>query len=131
MKYIITITLLGIIPFYFKFFFEFFNFNINYSNKFHLIYGAMIVSFLCGMQWQRFIYMKKKFVFLIIPISNFLFTWMHIFSPLFQKYFIIIGLLVCVMIDLKVKDKFLDNIYLQTRIIATISAISSYFLNYQ
>ena len=97
---------------------------------FQLVYGAMIVSFISGMQWQRLIYFKNKLIWLIIPILNFLFTWIFVFYNTFQKYFVINGLVICLLLDLIVRDKILNVNYIRTRIVATILAILSFFVNY-
>tara|TARA_A100001015_G_C14795428_1_gene634753 strand:- start:232 stop:624 length:393 start_codon:yes stop_codon:yes gene_type:complete len=130
MRYIITLTILGIIPFYLNFFLILFGFSNAYNFNFQLVYGAMIVSFISGMQWQRLIYFKNKLIWLIIPILNFLFTWIFVFYNTFQKYFVINGLVICLLLDLIVRDKILNVNYIRTRIVATILAILSFFVNY-
>lgn len=130
MRYIITLTILGIIPFYLNFFLILFGFSNAYNFNFQLVYGAMIVSFISGMQWQRLIYFKNKLIWLIIPILNFLFTWIFVFYNTFQKYFVINGLVICLLLDLIVRDKILNVNYIKTRIVATILAILSFFVNY-
>ena len=130
MRYIITLTILGIIPFYLNFFLILFDFSNAYNFNFQLVYGAMIVSFISGMQWQRLIYFKNKLIWLIIPILNFLFTWIFVFYNTFQKYFVINGLVICLLLDLIVRDKILNINYIRTRIVATILAILSFFVNY-
>lgn len=130
MRYIITLTVLGIIPFYLNFFLILFGFSNAYNFNFQLVYGAMIVSFISGMQWQRLIYFKNKLIWLIIPILNFLFTWIFVFYNTFQKYFVINGLIICLLLDLIVRDKMLNINYIRTRIVATILAILSFFVNY-
>ena len=130
MRYIITLTILGIIPFYLNFFLILFGFSNAYNFNFQLVYGAMIVSFISGMQWQRLIYFKNKLIWLIIPILNFLFTWIFVFYNTFQKYFVINGLVICLLLDLIVRDQILNVNYIRTRIVATILAILSFFVNY-
>ena len=130
MRYIITLTILGIIPFYLNFFLILFGFSNAYNFNFQLVYGAMIVSFISGMQWQRLIYFKNKLIWLIIPILNFLFTWIFVFYNTFQKYFVINGLVICLLLDLIVRDKILNVNYIRTRIVATFLAILSFFVNY-
>ena len=63
-KRIILLSLMGVIPFYFElitylFFFEIYNNNFFKIRGATSFYGVLIISFLCGMQWERLIYEKQ------------------------------------------------------------------------
>ena len=64
-KKIILLSCLGLIPFYSNIFLDLINnfYNFKLFQQINLVsyfYGALISSFLCGMQWIKFIDKKKN-----------------------------------------------------------------------
>ena len=64
-KKVIFLSCLGVIPFYSNLLIIFINnfYNLKLFEQINLVsffYGALISSFLCGMQWIKFIDKKKK-----------------------------------------------------------------------
>ena len=64
-KKVILLSCLGVIPFYSDILINLINnfYNVKLFQKINLVsyfYGALISSFLCGMQWIKFIDNKKK-----------------------------------------------------------------------
>ena len=104
-KRIILLSVLGIIPFYFELIIYFFypdlyNNNLLITKGLTSFYGVLIISFLCGMHWARFI-SEEKVKLYILPMLPIIFLW---FSYFFNSYFnfnflVIIGLLWCLFID--------------------------------
>ena len=104
-KRIILLSVLGIIPFYFELIIYFFypdlsNNNLLITKGSSSFYGVLIISFLCGMHWARFI-SEEKVKLYILPMLPIIFLW---FSYFFNSYFnfnflVIIGLLWCLFID--------------------------------
>ncbi|PPR42527.1 MAG: hypothetical protein CFH30_00533 [Alphaproteobacteria bacterium MarineAlpha8_Bin1] len=129
---IIILTILGIIPFYSKHLFYFFNdgeFNL-LLKKLSLLYGALIVSFLSGMQWQRIIFKKNDFKYLILPMIPLLLVWLYqsFFFESYQELLIIICLILSFFIDYKLINNTLQKWYLDLRAFATFMAVLSYFI---
>ena len=104
-KRIILLSVLGIIPFYFELIIYFFypdlsNNNLLITKGSSSFYGVLIISFLCGMHWARFI-SEEKVKLYILPMLPIIFLY---FSYFFNSYFnfnflVIIGLLWCLFID--------------------------------
>lgn len=129
MKTIITLSLLGLIPFYLENIFSILEINYYLPQNIKLIYGSMIVSFLSGMQWQRFIEQKiNSGLKFILPMLNFIWTWSYIFKFLNPVFIIISGLILSLFIDLFIQKKFIDYNFNKVRILATILAIFSFFV---
>ena len=81
-KKVIFLSCLGIIPFYSDIFISFLNnfYNFRLFQEIDLVsffYGALISSFLCGMQWIKFIDKKKRFLF--IPMIPPILLWVFFF----------------------------------------------------
>ena len=95
-----------------------------------IIYGAMISSFISGMQWQYIIYNNKKYI--IFPIIPFSLAWLHFldFFVFFKEMIIIIALIVNLLIDLLILNKKRESWFKKMRIIATFLACSSFFINF-
>ncbi len=131
---VILITLLGVIPFYLKNFFHFFffetylNFNI-LINELSLLYGAIIVSFLSGMQWQRAISSGYNLK-LIVPMVPLLIVWLYELKlfDFFPEILIIFSLFLSLLIDIFIINLNLSKWYLKLRTIVTFIAILSYFI---
>lgn len=129
MKTIITLSLLGLIPFYLENIFSILEINYYLPQNIKLIYGSMIVSFLSGMQWQRFIEQKiNSGLKFILPMLNFIWTWSYIFKFFNPVFIIISGLILSLFIDLFIQKKFIDYNFNKVRILATILAIFSFFI---
>ena len=104
-KRIILLSVLGIIPFYSELIIYFCypdlsNNNLLITKGSSSFYGVLIISFLCGMHWARFI-SEGKVKLYILPMLPIIFLW---FSYFFNSYFnfnvlVIIGLLWCLFID--------------------------------
>ncbi len=133
-KRVILITYLGLIPFYFNTLVDFFGLENLLHQKFnlkeiHLTYGAIIVAFLSGMQWQKMINNKMKnqlyipLIPLIIVISydtNFFYNS--------SMFIIILSLLLSLLIDLFFLKKTHELWFQKLRINVTILASLSYLI---
>ena len=132
-KSIVLLSSLGIIPFYFELIIYIFFFNL-YTNHFFIIrestsfYGALIISFLSGMQWEKLISLKQV-KFYILPMLPVIFLWISFLlsSNLNINIPIIIGLLWCLMMDL-IFIKNNDYWFIKIRVIITFLAIIPLFL---
>ena len=131
---VILITLLGVIPFYLKNFFHIFFFEtyLNFNlliNELSLLYGAIIVSFLSGMQWQRAISSGYNLK-LIVPMVPLLIVWLYELKlfDFFPEILIIFSLFLSLLIDIFIINLNLSKWYLKLRTIVTFIAIFSYFL---
>ena len=132
-KKIIILTVLGIIPFYSKSLFYFFNTNGEFSQllkELSLLYGALIVSFLSGMQWQRIINKKNDFKYLILPMIPLLLVWLYesFFFKSYKEFLVIICLILSFFIDYKLINNNLQKWYLDLRAFATFMAVLSYLI---
>ena len=75
---------------------NFYNFKLfQQINLVSFFYGALISSFLCGMQWIKFI--DKKKLFLYIPMIPAILLWISFFfsEKIFFQLTVIISLLWC------------------------------------
>tara|TARA_Y100000589_G_C27173851_1_gene637898 strand:- start:127 stop:537 length:411 start_codon:yes stop_codon:yes gene_type:complete len=130
---IIILTTLGIIPFYSENLFFFLNYKDDFNHlleELSLLYGALIVSFLSGMQWQRIVQTNNDFKFLLLPMLPLLSVWLYIsfFLNFYKELLIIICLIFSLFIDYKLINKNLQNWYLNLRVFATFMAVLSYFI---
>ncbi len=130
---IIILTVLGIIPFYSKSLFYFFNTNGEFSQllkELSLLYGALIVSFLSGMQWQRIINKNNDFKYLILPMIPLLLVWLYesFFFKSYKEFLVIICLILSFFIDYKLINNNLQKWYLDLRAFATFMAVLSYLI---
>ena len=95
-------TYIGLIPFYFPLICYFFSSDVTlriYLIEVSIIYGAMISSFLSGMQWEQIVSNDKKYA--IFPIIPFFLAWVHFLDLFifFKEMIIIIALLLNLLID--------------------------------
>jgi len=130
-KKIIIQTIFGLIPFFLKEIFSFVgikDFQNSDLEKISIIYGALIVSFLTGMQWQRFITKNEESILkLNIPIIIFLWVWSFSFNSFLNPAIIIIsGLALTLLTDLVFQKKLMYSWFIQLRIIVTLVAIMSF-----
>ena len=128
--FIVFTTLLGLLPFYI----ENFNFVLSFSSfeyeKIQIAYGAIIISFLSGMQMQRYIIKNSVSVFkLTLPLFNSLWGWSYTFNKIVSEVNIIItGLLFALLIDLIFQKKLLNKWFVKLRIYVTTLAVISFII---
>ena len=126
-------TYIGLIPFYFPLICYFFSSDIIlriYFIEVSIIYGAMISSFISGMQWEKIFSNNKKYT--IFPIIPFFLAWLHFLDLFifFKEMIIIIALLFNLLIDFFILKKIRENWFKKMRIIATFVACSSFLINF-
>ena len=126
-------TYIGLIPFHFPLISYFFSSDIIlriYLIEVSIIYGAMISSFISGMQWEKIVSNNKKYT--IFPILPFFLAWLHFLDLFifFKEMIIIIALLLNLLIDLFILKKKRETWFKKMRIIATLMACSSFFINF-
>ena len=109
-KKVIFLSFLGIIPFYFDIFVSYLSNSYNFKlfqqvNLVSFLYGGLITSFLCGMQWVKFIELKKNFLY--IPLIPPILIWISFFfsEKIFFQFTVIISLLWCLFVDISVLKK--------------------------
>ena len=126
-------TYIGLIPFYFPLIHYFFSSDIIlriYIIEISIIYGAMISSFISGMQWEKIVSNNKKYT--IFPIIPFFLAWLHFLDLFifFKEMIIIIALLFNLLIDFFILKKKRETWFKKMRIIATFVACSSFVINF-
>ena len=126
-------TYLGLIPFFFPLICNIFSSNAIlrlYFIEASFIYGAMISSFISGMQWEKIVSNNKKYT--IIPIIPFFLAWLHFLDLFifFKEMIIIIALLFNLFIDFFILKKNRKTWFKKMRIIATFVACSSFVINF-
>ena len=127
---IIFFSLIGLVPFYSDFFFKINPIEAIDSSVLTHLYGCMIVSFLSGMQWQRFLNAKKVSIFLLsLPMINFLWSWSYLFNKAFNSSAIIISsLFFSLLLELIFQRSLTESWFIKLRVIVTFFAILSYFI---
>ena len=127
-KKIILLSCLGLIPFYSNIFLDLINnfYNVKLFQQINLVsyfYGALISSFLCGMQWIKFIDKKKKILY--IPMIPSILLWISFFflDKIFFQLTVIISLLWCLIIDISILKQVNKKWFKKMRIIITLTAI--------
>ena len=126
-------TYIGLIPFYsptiYNFLSSYIAVEINFF-EISIIYGAMISSFISGMQWEQIISNNKKYT--IFPIISFTLAWLHFLDlfTFFKEMTIIIALIFNLLIDFFVLNKKRKTWFKKMRIIATFVACLSFFINF-
>ena len=126
-------TYIGLFPFYLPLIYSFISRDIilkEFFTEASIIYGAMISSFISGMQWQYIISNNKKYT--IFPIIPFSLAWLHFLDLFifFKEMIIMIALIVNLLIDLLILNKKRESWFKKMRIIATFLACSSFFINF-
>jgi len=126
-------TYIGLIPFFFPLICNIFSSNAIlrlYFIEASFIYGAMISSFISGMQWEKIVSNNKKYT--IIPIIPFFLAWLHFLDLFifFKEIIIIIALLFNLFIDFFILKKNREAWFKKMRIIATFVACSSFVINF-
>jgi hypothetical protein len=86
-------------------------------------YGALISCFLCGMQWVKFIDIKKKNLY--IPMIPSILLWISFFflDKIFFQLTVIISLLWCLIVDISILKRVNKRWFKKMRIIITFAAI--------
>jgi hypothetical protein len=128
--FIISTTLLGLLPFYIEHFSLIFNISSFEFEKIQVAYGAIIISFLSGMQMERYIIKYGLSVFnLSLPLLNTLWGWSYNFNKVIsESNIIIIGLIFSLLIDLFLQKKFLDKWFIKLRFYVTTLAVISFII---
>ena len=126
-------TYIGLFPFYLPLIYSFISRDIilkEFFTEASIIYGAMISSFISGMQWQYIISNNKKYT--IFPIIPFSLAWLHFLDLFifFKEMIIMIALIVNLLIDLLILNKKRESWFKKMRIIATVIACSSFVINF-
>ena len=126
-------TYIGLIPFYFPLICYFFSSDIIlriYFIEVSIIYGAMISSFISGMQWEQIVSNEKKYT--IFPIIPFFLAWLHFLDlfVFFKEMIIIVALLFNLLIDFFILKKERETWFKKMRIIATFAACTSFVINF-
>lgn len=127
-KKVILLSCLGIIPFYSDILINLINnfYNAKLFERINLVsyfYGALISSFLCGMQWIKFIDNKKKNLY--IPMIPSILLWISFFflDKIFFQLTVIISLLWCLIVDISILKRVNKRWFKKMRIIITFAAI--------
>ena len=113
---------------------EYFHFIISFSSfeyeKIQIAYGAIIISFLSGMQMERYIIKNDVSIFkLSLPLFNSLWGWSYIFNKIVSESNIIItGLLLSLLIELIFQKNLLNKWFIKLRVYVTTLAIISFLV---
>ncbi|MDC3091575.1 DUF3429 domain-containing protein [Rickettsiales bacterium] len=129
-NFIVITTILGLLPFYLEHFSLIFNISFLENEKIQITYGAIIISYLSGMQMQRYIseneISKTK---LALPLLNSLWGWSFIFNELISPSWVIsLGLIYSLLIDLLLQRNLLKEWFIKLRVYVTFLAILSYVI---
>lgn len=129
-NFIIVSTILGLFPFYLEQVFLIFNIFFLEYEKIQITYGAIIISYLSGMQMQRNISENKvSKLKLALPLLITLWGWSFTFNELISPSWIIsLGLIYSLLIDLLLQRKLLKKWFIKLRLYVTFLAILSYII---
>ena len=129
-NFIIVSTILGLFPFYLEQVFLIFNIFFLEYEKIQITYGAIIISYLSGMQMQRNISENKvSKLKLALPLLITLWGWSFTFNELISPSWIIsLGLIYSLLIDLLLQRKLLKKWFIKLRLYVTLLAILSYII---
>lgn len=127
---IIFFSLIGLIPFYSNFFLELDPIDAINSSVLNHLYGLMIVSFLSGMQWQRFVNGNKTSFFLLsLPMINFLWCWSSLLNKTVNSSTIVTSsLFFSLLLELIFQRSLMESWFIKLRVIVTFFAILSFFI---
>lgn len=127
---IIFFSLIGLIPFYSNFFLELDPIDAINSSVLNHLYGLMIVSFLSGMQWQRFVNANKTSIFLLsLPMINFLWCWSSLFNKtLYLSTIVTSSLFFSLLLEMIFQRSLMESWFIKLRVIVTFFAILSFFI---
>ena len=126
-------TYIGLFPFYLPLIYSFISRDIilkEILTEVSIIYGAMISSFISGMQWQYITSNNKKHT--IFPIIPFSLAWLHFLDLFifFKEMIIIIALILNLLIDFLILNEKRESWFKKMRVIATFLACSSFVINF-
>ena len=129
-NFIIVSTILGLFPFYLEQVSLIFNIFFLEYEKIQITYGAIIISYLSGMQMQRNISENKvSKLKLALPLLITLWGWSFTFNELISPSWIIsLGLIYSLLIDLLLQRKLLKKWFIKLRLYVTLLAILSYII---
>ena len=127
---IIFFSLIGLIPFYSNFFLELDPIDAINSYVLNHLYGLMIVSFLSGMQWQRFVNGNKTSFFLLsLPMINFLWCWSSLLNKTVNSSTIVTSsLFFSLLLELIFQRSLMESWFIKLRVVVTFFAILSFFI---
>lgn len=127
---IIFFSLIGLIPFYSNFFLKLDPIDAINSSVLNHLYGLMIVSFLSGMQWQRFVNGNKTSFFLLsLPMINFLWCWSSLLNKTVNSSTIVTSsLFFSLLLELIFQRSLMESWFIKLRVIVTFFAILSFFI---
>ena len=127
---IIFFSLIGLIPFYSNFFLELDPIDTINSTALTYLYCCMIVSFLSGMQWQRFVNANKTSIFLLsLPMINFLWCWSSLFNKtLYSSTIVTSSLFFSLLLELIFQRSLMESWFIKLRVVVTFFAILSFFI---
>ena len=128
-KKVIALSSLGLIPFYTDIFLNLFisnSFKVDMlsSNNYSVVYGALIICFLSGMQWRKYIDKNLK-SFFIVPMIPVIYIWLSFFffPDSFFQLTVIVGLLLVLLIDFTFLKNLNEKWFNKMRLIITFFAI--------
>ena len=131
--FIIFYSIIGLIPFFSSEILSLLSKLTVHQNELldqsSILYGALIVSFLCGMHWEKLIYLRKYNLY-FLPMIIVVVVWSHHFFliEIYKKYIIILSLILCLIMDLLVLNKNRALWFKKTRVFVTFLAVSSYII---
>ena len=126
-------TYIGLFPFYLPLIYSFISRDMllkEILTEVSIIYGAMISSFISGMQWQYITSNNKKHT--IFPLIPFSLAWPHLLDLFicFKERFIIIAFILNLLIDFLISNEKRESWFKKMRVIATFLACSSFIINF-
>ena len=134
-KRITYVTYAGVLPFYLSHIIGYYDNNeilVRFSEikMISSLYGALIVCFLSGMQWQKIIDANIKGFFFFIPLLPLFLVLTHTFydSEIYSSLTLVLSLFFSLLIDLILYKKKSDIWYKKLRISATILAAVSFLI---
>ena len=134
-KRITYVTYAGVLPFYVSHIIGYYDNNEILVRFFEIkmissLYGALIVCFLSGMQWQKIIDANIKGFFFFIPLLPLFLVLTHTFydNEIYSSLTLVLSLFFSLSIDLILYKKKSDIWFKKLRISATILASISFFI---
>ncbi len=136
-KRIIYVTYAGVLPFYLSPMIGYYNYSDETLVRFSeiktisFLYGALIVCFLSGMQWQKIIETNIKGFLFFSPIIPLLLVSTYAFindNKIHSALVIVVSLFLSLSIDLILIKKKSDKWFKKLRVNATILASISFFI---
>ena len=130
------VTYAGVLPFYLSPMIGYYNYSDETLVRFSeiktisFLYGALIVCFLSGMQWQKIIETNIKGFLFFSPIIPLLLVSTHSLndSEIYSIFILVLSLFMSLSIDIMLSKKKSDKWFKKLRINATILASISFFI---